>query len=68
MPTLRAFHIAFITLSALVCVGFAGWAARQWVASRRASLGLLGIAAFCLGGALSVYGAWFARKIPKEKT
>jgi amino acid transporter len=53
--SLRAFHVVFIALSALLCVAFGAWAARG---SRSGLAAGAIVAALCL----VAYGVWFSRK------
>lgn len=60
--SLKAFHIFFITLSALMCLGVSGWNFSAWLAGGAVShlAAAAGWAAAAV--ALSVYGGRFLRK------
>jgi hypothetical protein len=61
--SLKAFHVLFIALSTLLCIGLAWWSAEQYSAfgnGGRVALLLLG-AAGSVG--LPAYGWWFLRKM-----
>jgi hypothetical protein len=60
--SLKGFHILFITLSTLLCVGLAIWGGNHFVTvgnGTHLTLALLG-AAGTLG--LPIYGWWFLKK------
>jgi len=64
--SLKAFHVLFVTLSALLAFGFAGWAARAYSAGMGGTYRGLSVASAVVGVALVVYGIWFRRKITTQ--
>ena len=61
--SLKAFHIAFVALSTLLCVGFGLWALRRYLEA--GTLGYLATTAgsLVLAAGLVAYGVWFLRKL-----
>lgn len=58
--SLRAFHIVFIVISALLAAGFAAWCFAN--ASSDAAYKLMGAGSAAAFPALLVYLVWFVRK------
>lgn len=59
--SLKGFHIFFICIAVLFCLGFSAWAfygAGNWSHEMR----LPGIVTAVLGTVILVYGVWFVRK------
>ena len=64
--SLKAFHVFFITLSVLLCLGFGAWCLGSVYAHGQLSYTVAGIISFVLGVALVVYEIVFLRMF-KEK-
>jgi hypothetical protein len=63
--SLKAFHILFITISALLALGFGGWCLQfSRLHGDRAYLGA-GIVSFVTAGVLAMYGTWFWHKLKR---
>ena len=61
--SLRGFHILFISIAALICFGFCGWAFVGAVEALRSPLlHVCGAASGVVGFLLIAYGIWFVRK------
>jgi len=62
--SLKAFHIVFISLSVLLCLGFAGWAFSRFAGESGGTIDLLmGFASLAGGAGLILYGVRFLRKL-----
>jgi len=61
--SLKAFHVAFITLSTLLAAGFGAWSIAAYQARGEASYLALGIFSFLAAVALVVYGGYFLKKM-----
>lgn len=61
--SLKAFHIAFIVLSSLMCFGCGAWGLAQYVHSGSAGHLLFAISGLFGGIGLIVYGIRFLRKL-----
>ena len=61
--SLKAVHIAFITVATLFSAGFGGWALRQYLTVGGGVHLLLAIVGLAGAVALPVYGAWFLKKM-----
>lgn len=61
--SLKAFHLIFVTVSTILCVGVGFWAMREYFL--RHELGSLVFGLGSLGGAIGlvVYGRWFLKKL-----
>jgi len=59
--SLRVFHIIFVSLSIVVCLGFTGWV--FWGAGTHSGQSGLGISALVFGILLIVYEVAFIKKI-----
>lgn len=53
--SLKAVHLLFIVLSALLSAGLGWWARQQYP--------LMAVACAVLAVALAIYGVWFVRKL-----
>ena len=61
--SLKAFHILFVALSVVMCLGVGAWGTNEYLAGG-SSLGMgLGIACFILGAGLIVYGFKVYKKL-----
>ena len=60
---LKNFHIAFVTVSSLLCFVFGGWCWRYAAAQDAGGWRTLAAASVGAGVALIAYGFWFWRKI-----
>ena len=60
--SLKAFHIFFITVSVLLCLGFGAWCLNSDYARGRAAYTVAGYISFGLGVLLVVYEVLFLRK------
>lgn len=61
--SLKAFHIAFITLSSLMCFGCGAWGLSQYVQTSDSGHLLFAIAGLLGGIGLIIYGIRFLRKL-----
>ena len=61
--SLKAFHIAFITLSSLMCFGCGAWGLSQYVHTHSAGHLIFAIAGLLSGIGLIIYGIRFLRKL-----
>lgn len=61
--SLKAFHIVFVTVAAVLCVGFGVWAIRNYQANGDALSAVAGVGSLAGAVALVVYGRWFLRKL-----
>ncbi len=64
--SLKAFHVFFITVSVLLCLGFGAWSLDSDYARGRAAYVVAGLISFVLGAVLIAYEVAFLRKF-KEK-
>jgi hypothetical protein len=60
--SLKAFHIFFITISVLLCLGFGAWCLNSDYAHGRAAYALAGYISFGLGVLLVLYEIVFLKK------
>jgi len=60
--SLKAFHIFFITLAVLLCLGVAGWNGSAWMSGGSATHLAESIGWVIAGTALAIYGVRFLRK------
>ncbi len=60
--SLKAFHIFFITISVLLCLGFGAWCLSSDYAHGRGAYTAAGYISFALGIVLVVYEIVFLRK------
>jgi len=61
--SLKAFHIVFVTLSALLAVWFSVWSFGQYSAGAGTLYLVFGLCGAILVVALIVYGFWFLKKM-----
>ena len=64
--SLKAFHIFFICISTVLCIGFGAWAARDFGQSGNWVSLTLGGGSFISSALLVWYGVWFLRKLKNE--
>ena len=60
--SLKAFHIFFITISVLLCLGFGAWCLSSDYAKGRAAYEVAGYISFGLGVVLVLYEVVFLKK------
>lgn len=60
--SLKHFHIVFIVLAVLSCLGFGGWALMSDVGAMSFGIRVTGWLSLILSAGLAVYGVWFFRK------
>ena len=60
--SLRAFHLFFITVSAMLAAFCAAWAVTQYRLDHAATYAAGAVVSVVCAGALAVYGAMFRRK------
>lgn len=61
--SLKAFHVFFIVVSILCCLGFGYWAVQDYFVSGNGVSLALGLVAFAGCGVLIRYGVWFLKKL-----
>lgn len=61
--SLKAFHVVFITVSIVLCVGVGLWALREYRAQGDIVTLLAGLFSLASAVILLVYGRWFLRKL-----
>ena len=61
--SLKAFHIVFVTVSAILGLGFGAWAIADYRRNGSAESLWWGIGSLAGTAALIVYGRWFLRKL-----
>ena len=61
--SLKAFHIFFIAVSVLMCLGVGAWGTNEYLASDGATGLGLAVACFVLGAGLIVYGFKVYKKL-----
>jgi hypothetical protein len=60
--SLKAFHVFFITISVLMCLGFGAWCISSDYARGRIAYAIAGYVSFGLGVLLVLYEVRFLRK------
>lgn len=60
--SLKHFHIVFIVIAVLCCLGFGAWALISDEGSSSGTIRATGWLSLVLGTGLAGYGAWFYRK------
>jgi hypothetical protein len=60
--SLKAFHIFFITISVLLCLGFGAWCISSDYTQGRAAYAIAGYISFGLGVLLVLYEIMFLKK------
>lgn len=61
--SLKAFHILFVVISTLFCVGLAVWSFRQYSLQHETQYRIMGIGSIVFAIALVVYGKYFLKKL-----
>ncbi len=61
--SLKSFHIFFIVISVLCCLGFGAWAILDFVTTGAATNLFLGSVSLLFSVVLVGYGFWFLRKL-----
>ena len=61
--SLKAFHIVFIVVSTLLCIGFGVWAIVEYRSHGGPDMLLAGVGSLSASLVLMVYGRWFLRKL-----
>ncbi len=60
--SLKAFHVFFITISVLLCLGFGAWCLGSEYAHGKMAYTVAGIVSFVLGIVLVIYEITFLKK------
>jgi hypothetical protein len=61
--SLKAFHVFFITISILLCLGFGAWCINSDYTHDRAAYAIAGYISFGLGVLLVLYEIMFLKKL-----
>ena len=61
--SLKAFHIVFVAVSTLLCVGFGVWAIAEYRSHGDPGTLVAGVGSLSASLALVWYGRWFLRKL-----
>jgi len=61
--SLKAFHIVFVTVSIVLCLGFGLWAINEYRADGEVATLVVGIGSLLGCVVLGVYGRWFLKKL-----
>lgn len=61
--SLKAFHIVFVTVSIVLCLGFGVWGIHEYRAVQDVSALVAGIGSLLGCVVLGLYGRWFLRKL-----
>jgi hypothetical protein len=61
--SLKAFHVIFVTISVLLCLGFGAWCLGSDYARGRIAYTLAGYVSFALAIGLVIYGSLFLKKL-----
>ena len=61
--SLKAFHVLFITISVLLCLGFGAWCINSEYARGRTAYAIAGYISFGLGVLLVLYEIVFLKKL-----
>ena len=62
--SLKAFHIAFVTVSTLLCFGFGGWLLNEYFrGGASVNYVVFGAVSFAAGAGLIWYGKYFLKKL-----
>ena len=61
--SLKAFHIVFIVVSTLLCIGFGVWAIVEYRSQGGLGTLVAGVGSLSASLALVWYGRWFLRKL-----
>ncbi len=63
--SLKHFHVIFIAIAALLCVGFGAWTFLADNDQITSMIRATGIFSLVLAAVLAIYGTWFYRKSKK---
>ena len=63
LMSLKAFHIVFIAVSTLLCVGFGVWAIAEYRSYGGSGTLVAGVVSLSASLALVWYGRWFLRQL-----
>jgi hypothetical protein len=63
--SLKSFHILFVTVSTLVCLGFAAWCFHSYSLGHSIVYCMAGIGSVVIAGGLVVYGKLFFDKMKR---
>ena len=61
--SLKAFHVVFVLVSTVLCLGFGAWAIAEYRSKGDLAALVGGLGSFAVCVALLVYGRWFLRKL-----
>lgn len=61
--SLKAFHIVFVMVSIILCLGFGVWGIREYRMTQDVSVLVAGIGSLVASVVLALYGRWFLRKL-----
>ena len=61
--SLKTFHIVFVTMTTILCVGVGVWAIRDYQSAGDIAALALGIGSLLGSLVLAWYGRWFLRKL-----
>jgi hypothetical protein len=61
--SLKAFHIVFVTVSIILCLGFGGWALNEFRVEQDVSALVIGVVSLLGCVILGLYGRWFLKKL-----
>ncbi len=61
--SLKAFHIVFIAISTMLCLGFGYYLVRSYRTSNDTGALVVAIISFASAFTLLIYGRWFLRKL-----
>lgn len=61
--SLKAFHVVFVLVSMVLCLGFGAWAIAEYRSKGDTAVLIGGVGSFAICVALLIYGRWFLRKL-----
>jgi len=61
--SLKAFHVFFVSVCVVLCLGVGAWALGEYRRNSGAAHLALAVASVIAGGGLVMYGKWFLRKL-----
>ena len=61
--SLKAFHVVFVAIALMLCLGLGVWAAGQYRSIGDKESLYISAVSFVAGVILGVYGMWFLRKL-----